>query len=118
MRKKIYVRLYVVAYFIAHASYASAQVNAMDKILLDDTKPMGDQIVCEVSGCKVIEMSRDSLFRLMGLKEGDVIKKWNGKKLDKGKDLQFIFNTINEQQKLTAVVDRNGKEMIFHYPKK
>jgi type II secretory pathway component PulC len=117
MRRVIFAgHLCVMAAFVAFSGFTSAQDEAMQEILLDNTK-QNDKIVCETGKCKVLELRKDSLFREMGLKEGDVIKKWNGKSLSKTQDTKFIFNTINEQQQLVAVIDRSGKEIILHLPK-
>lgn len=97
-------------------TYCRAEENeATDLILLDNTKP-ADKIECKVGACKVIALRKDSLFRSMGIREGDIIKKWNDKTLGKDHDEEFIFRSINEQKKPVAVIDRKGKEMTLRLP--
>jgi hypothetical protein len=96
--------------------------NDIDRLSLVDNNAVvvGDNIVCDKGQCKVISMHKYSTYRDMGLKEGDVIKKWNNKKVGQKDDQYFIYKTAdgpNGPNDLTAIVDRSGKEMVFHYSK-
>lgn len=105
------------AFLVGLGSHFSWAQDGVD--LIDDTKPavsFKDQNVWEAGGFRVRDVTKNSLYEQMGIKNGDLIKKWNGKKITKAEDLKFIMKTISDDKGLTATVDRGGKEMIFHYP--
>jgi len=60
-------------------------------------------------------LEENSLYKKMGLKEGDVIKKWNGREIFERDDRDFIAATLKNSKEFSVTVERDGGEKIFHY---
>jgi S1-C subfamily serine protease len=62
-------------------------------------------------------ISENESFQKVGLKEGDIIRVWNGKKVSKNNDWEFIKSSMNTSKKFKVVIERDGQEKILHYNK-
>lgn len=64
-------------------------------------------------GAKVKKVMEDSEAERIGLKEGDIIVKFNGSDISDPGDLQKMISGIEEEKKVEIVVMRDGKEKKF-----
>jgi len=86
-----------------------------DPMTLTDNIPSSEKGKTEL----VLEhIEKDSLYAKIGLKEGDVIKEWNGKKTIKRSDCALIDKSTKNSKEFTVVIERDGKDKILHYVKK
>ncbi|MGZ3723155.1 MAG: hypothetical protein ACXVA9_09505 [Bdellovibrionales bacterium] len=105
---------FVLMILMTDAGYCQAQ-DGMD--LIDDTKsPRGLSVpkyeVTWWSGETNFE--RDMIYSEMRLKEGDLIKKLNGKVLTKD-DMVLISLSLRKSKEFTIVIERDGKEKTIRY---
>jgi hypothetical protein len=121
---KFYFQLFVIAILIAFVHFGLAQENsgaqgpvndAEDRqVLLDNTGPGSDEIICKARKCKIGSLRKHGFFKAMGLMEGDVIKEWDGKKFVIDEDTTIKIPPVMAPQNLTMVVERKGEEKTFH----
>jgi type II secretory pathway component PulC len=67
------------------------------------------------SGFKMVSIDKGSIFEKLGLKEGDIIKNYNGKEIKTPEDAKAVFEDLKTAKKVKLTVERNGKTQIFHY---
>lgn len=64
-------------------------------------------------GAKVKSVMKDSEAEKIGLKEGDIIVRFDGSDIADPRDLRSMVNGIDEEKKVEIVVIRDGKEKKF-----
>ncbi len=84
---------------------------AQEMDLLDNPKDENRRIVLE-------EVKKNTIFEKIGLKDGDIIKMWNGKLIRSRFDWDVVQLKIKDTSEFTVVVERDGKEKVLHYAKK
>jgi hypothetical protein len=97
----------------------SGAVNADDPtVLLDDTKSPRNMEDSRATHTRPVESNyeKNFIYRELGLKEGDVIKSVNDKKIDPG-DMDIVSMELRTLKPLKVVINRKGKEMIVRYPR-
>ena len=115
--------IFMVSIFIANCSAAK---HPDDKKLIVKTKgrPALGVVVINVDddelaklnlhgGAKVKKVMKDSEAERIGLKEGDIIVKFDGSDISDPKDLQAMISDIDEEKKVEIEVMRDGKEQKF-----
>lgn len=88
----------------------------LDQTLVDNVPPDSDRIakVEPVVG----HIDKNSIYRKIGLQDGDIIKEWNGKKMLKRGDWDLINESLETSKEFTIVIEREGKEKVLHYVSK
>ncbi|MCP4023820.1 MAG: PDZ domain-containing protein [Desulfobacteraceae bacterium] len=86
--------------------------------------PLKDQIKTrpyfsdgEPDGLMVYGIKPKSIFRKIGLKNGDIIKDINGTPIVKSEDAQELYTSLEEPSNAKVTLIRRGekKELIYHY---
>ncbi len=95
------------------AIFVARFVLAQEMDLIDNIEP-GRKGKIELA---LSHIESDSLYAEMGLKEGDVIRDWNGKKITKHGDWDFINSDLYNAKQFTVVVERDGQTQILRYTK-
>ena len=115
--------VFMVSLFIANCSAASHPDD--EKVIVRTKgKPALGVVVINVDddelaklnlhgGAKVKKVMEDSEAERIGLKEGDIIVKFNGSDISDPKDLQELISEIEEEKKVEIVAMRDGKEQKF-----
>lgn len=73
------------------------------------------QTVWEKRGFRMYGIREGEIYEQMGIKDGDLLVEWNGKKLTREKDLKYILESFHVG-KFAAIVIRNGKKVSLKYP--
>lgn len=68
-----------------------------------------------VSGYRLAKIAKGNIYEKMGLKEGDIIKKFNGKLVDGPSAAMQLYNSINTAKKVELVIERDGKNQIIQF---
>lgn len=84
--------------------------NKSDNMLIDDTGPSHDSFNCKAGKCTVVTLRKYGFFKEMGLKEGDVIKEWNGERFFIDQDMTIEIPPVMSPQNISMTVVRDGVE--------
>lgn len=91
-------------------SYVDNYENIWKEIAIKEIEKNG-----KIDGFKVRNLSKSSIFKKIGLKIGDIIKKVNNIPLLSYKDAFNIYENVEDINFLTVELLRNGKPMELHY---
>jgi general secretion pathway protein C len=69
----------------------------------------------EMQGFKILSIRYKSIFRELGLKNGDVIERVNGKQLDSIESSLGLFQDLRNSSSFTIDVQRQGKKESLRY---
>jgi len=67
------------------------------------------------NGFKILKFEKGSVYDQLGLKEGDIIKSFNGKPLRSQKDAMTLFDGFKNEHTIDLDLERNGKPLTLHY---
>ncbi len=69
-------------------------------------------------GFKIEKIEKGSVYEKLGLQEGDVIKKFNGKPVVNPSDAMEMYNALKTAKKVSLVIERAGKEQTLQFTAK
>lgn len=69
----------------------------------------------KIDGFRITGLSKDSIFKQLGLKKQDIIKEVNNIKLKSYNDAFNVYNKINELDSLNFKIERNNQELEIEY---
>ena len=64
-------------------------------------------------GAEILKVYENSAAEKAGLKEHDIIIKFDGERIEDPDDLEDYFDELEEEKDVDIVVNRSGKELIF-----
>jgi len=89
--------------------------------MLKDTNQLNSQIRIRPhfsrgrpDGLSVNNIKQDSFFRKMGMRNGDIIKDINGKKMKTVDDVMYLFEQLKTANEIVHTIRRRGKLMKLH----
>lgn len=114
--------IFIVGIFVASCSAADHHEKKI--IIKTDGKPALGVVVINVDeeelaklnlhgGAKIEKVMEDSEAQRIGLKEGDIIVKFDGSDISDPRDLQEMISGIEEEKKVEIDVMRDGQEKKF-----
>lgn len=68
-----------------------------------------------ITGFQILTLEKGSTYEKLGLKQGDVIKSYNGKTIKNTKDGMKVYDSMITDRKIDLVVERNGQTQKLHY---
>jgi type II secretory pathway component PulC len=113
-----FVGFFLMSVFLisTYTEYCKAQNDDMpDVMTLTDNIPPNKKGKAELV---LRDVKKNSVYEKIGLKTGDAIKEWNGKKVTKGQDWAFIEKSLETTSSFNVVIERAGKEKVLRYPAK
>lgn len=66
-------------------------------------------------GFRVMKIKKGSIYEKIGLRDGDIIKKFNSKPIRNSMEAKSIFHQIKTMKRVDLLVKRNGQEVPLHY---
>jgi general secretion pathway protein C len=66
-------------------------------------------------GFKLVDVQRRSIYEKLGLRKNDVIKRFNGTRIDSPEKALLIFNELKSASSVEIVIERDGKEQTLRY---
>lgn len=69
----------------------------------------------KVSGFKILKVEKGSVYEKIGLKDGDVIKRYNDKAITNTDEAMEMYNALKDDPKPVLQIERNGKIQEMHY---
>jgi len=69
----------------------------------------------KIDGFRIYRIQPGSIYELMGLMNGDVIKEINGMKLDSIDSALQLFQSLRTESDFTLIIERQGQTLKFHY---
>jgi serine protease Do len=123
MFKYVLSVVFVFGIFVV-SSFAASHPRDEKFIFKTDSKPALGVVVINVDGdelkalnlnggARVKKVIEESEAERIGLKEGDIIVRFDGSDISDPKDLQEMISGIEEEKKVEIVVMRDGKEKKF-----
>ena len=68
-----------------------------------------------VGGIKVEEIQQDSLLNDLGIQEGDIIRRVNGREISGLGSMQNIYRELKNKKVAVVKLKRNGQDYLFTY---
>jgi DNA-binding beta-propeller fold protein YncE len=65
-------------------------------------------------GLSCNNIKRNSIFRKMGLRNGDIVQGLNGKKIKTVDDVMFLYQQLNPSSDVNLAIKRRGRTMNLH----
>ena len=69
----------------------------------------------QVEGFRLITIRPYNILYKLGARNGDVVKRINGKKIDSTEKLYKMWETLKTESRITADIERRGKIITFEY---
>lgn len=69
----------------------------------------------EADGLAVTGIRADSIFRKMGLRNGDIVQGVNGNEIQSPDDLISLYNELTSEPEVSLQIKRRGRERIINY---
>ena len=96
----------------------SNEVHSQEPLMDPSKTALSESIANPGAGLRIEHIEKGSVYEKIGLKEGDVIKKWNGTPVVNADQLKKLLSDASASKagkKVSILIDRAGKEQIFHY---
>ena len=69
----------------------------------------------EVEGYRLITVRPYNILYKMGARNGDIVKRINGKKIDSTEKLYKMWDAFKSESRITTDIERGGKIITFEY---
>ena len=66
-------------------------------------------------GLSISSIKADSLFRKMGFRNGDIIKKIEGNEITSPEDIVSLYNNLKSGDSVSIDIIRRGREYTYSY---
>jgi general secretion pathway protein C len=77
--------------------------------------PYRDSATGEITGFRLIKVRPYNILYKLGARDGDIIKRINGKKIDSTEKLYKMWDALKTDSRINADIERGGKILTFEY---